>query len=80
MPRSQLLDTLHAIALEAGLAAIVILVMTTVFVIACRCPLLQPAMLAHAVVQLVPLQCAIESQCLTQLGKDLAGILVKQIV
>jgi hypothetical protein len=50
-----------------------------VFVIDCRRPLLQPAMLVHAVVQLVPLSCAIYNQRLTQLGKDLAGILVKQM-
>ena len=67
------------LALGTGLAAIVILVMAIVFAIVCRRPLWQTAMLVHAVVQLVPLPCALDSQHLTQLGKDLAGILVKQI-
>ena len=67
------------LTLKAGLATILILVMAVVFVIACRRPLLQPAMLVHAVVQLVPLPCAIDNQHLIQLGKDLADILVKQM-
>ena len=67
------------LTLKAGLAAILILVMAIVFVIACRRPLLQPAMLVHAVVQRVPLPCAIDSQHLIQLGKDLVDILVKQM-
>ncbi len=67
------------LALEAGLATILILVMAFVFVTACRRPLLQPAMLVHAVVQLVPLPCAIDRQHLIQLGKDLADILVKHM-
>ena len=67
------------LALEAGLATILILVMAIVFVIACRRPLLQPSMLVHAVVQLVPLPCAIYNKHTIQLGKDLADILVKQM-
>ena len=67
------------LALEAGLATILILVLAIVFVIACRRPLLQPAVLVHAVMQLVPLPCALDNQHLIQLGKDLADILVQQL-
>ena len=67
------------LALEAGLAAILILAMAIVFVIACRRPLLQPAMLVDAIVQLVPLPCALDSQHLIQRGKGLADILVKHM-
>ena len=51
--------------------------MAMAFVIACRRPLLQPAMLVHTVVELVLLPCAIYNQHLIQLGKDLADILVE---
>ena len=61
------------LALEAGLATILIIVMAIVFVIACRRPLLQPTMLVHAVVQLVPLPCAIDSQHIIQLGEISGG-------
>ena len=66
--------------LEAGLATIIIiLVLANVLCIACRRPLLEPAVLIHAVVQLVSLPCPIDNQRLTQLRKKLAGILVKQM-
>ena len=55
------------LALEAGLATILILVLAIVLFIDCRRPLLQPAVLIHAVVQLVPLPCAVDIQHLTQL-------------
>ena len=67
------------LAFEAGLAYILTLVLANVLFIAARRPLLQPAMLIHAVVQLVQLPCAIYNQHLTQLGNAMAGTLVKQM-
>ena len=67
------------LALEAGLAAIIIVVMALVFDIACRRYLLQTAVLVHAVVQMVPLPCAIDRPHIIQLGKYLAVLLVNQM-